>query len=232
MELKISKEEEKMRNILRGIFPFTLGMLMLFVGTATAGLVINQNYQLVSKTRVGRTAYDYTYHLNITNNGDVSAVNVSATVTSGSTNTKIIDGSVNFGDVSAGATVTGNDTFTFRQNRRYAFDPSDLSWNISDDKLRIKNVTPAAALPGATVTVKYSGTCSGVPLEAVLNGHIINTTTSPVNPDSVCFVIPDGVKSNPLYLRQEGRYSNAVYFSVSNISVMTKKSSTASLITV
>ena len=210
-----------MRNILRGIFPFMLAMLVLFVSTATAELVIDQNYQLVSKTRVGRTAYDYTYHLNITNNGDVIAANVSATVTSGSTNTTVIDGSVNFGNVEAGATVTGSDIFTFRQNRRYAFDPSDLSWDISDDKLRIKNVTPPAALPGASVTVKYSGACSGVPLEAVLNGHIINTTTSPDNPDSVCFVIPDGVKSNTLYLRQEGSYSNAVYFSVSNISVVT-----------
>lgn len=198
-----------------------ISVIVLFLGSASAELVVDSNYQLISKSRASRTEYDYTYQANITNSGPTIEVNVTATLSSSSENTTIIDGDVTFGNVSAGDTVGGADPFTIRQDRRYPFDPASLVWNVASEKLRIKNVTPAAALPGATVTVKYSGGCSGVPLEAVLNGHIINTTTSPDNPDSVCFVIPDGVKSNPLYLKQEGRYSNAVYFSISNISVVT-----------
>ncbi|MEA2031574.1 MAG: choice-of-anchor L domain-containing protein [candidate division Zixibacteria bacterium] len=129
MELKISKEEEKMRNIFRAAFVFTISLLILCVGTASAELVIDHNYQLVSSTRVGRTAYNYTYQVSITNNG-TDVQNVTAAVSSSSPNTTIIDGSVNFGDVATGSTVAGTDTFTIRQNRSYAFDPNSLTWNI------------------------------------------------------------------------------------------------------
>ena len=200
---------------------FVISVIVLFLGSASAELIVDSTYELISKSRASRTEYDYTYQANIINSGPTIEVNVTATLSSSSENTTIIDGVVSFGNVSAGDTVTGADTFTIRQDRRYPFDPVSLIWKVASEKLRIKNITPAAALPGATVTVKYSGGCNGIPLEAVLNGHIINTTTSPDNSDSVCFVIPDGVKSNPLYLRQEGRYSNAVYFSISNISVVT-----------
>ena len=108
---------------------FNLVLLVLFVSTASADLVIDQSYQLISKKRVGRTAYEYTYQVNISNNG--SAVqNVTASVTSSSPHTTIVDGDINFGDVVGGSTVTGADTFSFRQNRRYPFDPSALSWDV------------------------------------------------------------------------------------------------------
>jgi len=118
-----------MRNIFRAAFAFTISLLILCVGTASAELVIDQNYQLVSSIRVGRTAYDYTYQVNITNNGS-DVQNVTAAVSSGSLNTTIIDGDVNFGDIPAGSTVAGTDTFIIRQNRSYAFDPNSLTWNI------------------------------------------------------------------------------------------------------
>lgn len=118
-----------MRNIFQVAFVFTISLLILCVGTASAELVIDQNYQLVSSIRVGRTAYNYTYQVNITNNGS-DVQNVTAAVSSGSLNTTIIDGGVNFGDIPAGSTVVGTDTFTIRQNRSYAFDPNSLTWNI------------------------------------------------------------------------------------------------------
>jgi hypothetical protein len=118
-----------MGNLFREGLILTLGLLVLLVGTASAELFIDQKYQLISSTRVGRTAYDYTYQVNITNDGpDVQ--NVTATVSSNSVNTTIIDGAVNFGDVSPGGTVTGVDYFTIRQNRSYSFDPAVLSWSI------------------------------------------------------------------------------------------------------
>lgn len=119
-----------MMNKYRLIFSFTLVLLVLFVGTASSELIIDQNYQLISSARVGRTDFDYTYRVNITNNG-TDAQNVTATVSSNSPNTSIIDGEVNFGDVVAGATVTGGDTFTLRQNRSIAFDPQSLTWSYS-----------------------------------------------------------------------------------------------------
>ncbi len=118
-----------MRSLHRIVRMFTLGILILFVGSASAELVIDQSYQLINSARVDRTSYDYTYQVNITNNGTV-VQNVTATVTSSSSNTTIIDGGVSFGSVGAGETVTGTDTFTIRQNRRYAFDPSALSWEV------------------------------------------------------------------------------------------------------
>ncbi len=118
-----------MRKLCQIAFTFTMGMLVLFTGTAFAELVIDQNYQLISKTRVGRTAFDYTYQVNITNNGS-DVKNVTGTVSSSSPNTSIIDGVVSFGDVAEGETVTSADTFIIRQNRLYAFDPAALSWTI------------------------------------------------------------------------------------------------------
>lgn len=163
-----------MRNIFRAAFAFTISLLILCVGTASAELVIDHNYQLVSSTRVGRTAYDYTYQVNITNNGS-DVQNVTAAVSSGSLNTTIIDGNVNFGDVAGGGTiVTSTDTFSFRQNRKYAFDSSSLSWEIqftdsppkytkgTDHEVVTKNI----GVDGGRIEVSGTGTVlDGVSIE-------------------------------------------------------------------
>ena len=119
-----------MKKLFRIAFTFTMGMLVLFAGTAFAELVIDQNYQLVSKTRAGRTVYDYTYKVSIINN-DNDAYNVTATLTSNLQETVVIDGNVNFGSVPAGDTITSTDTFTIRQDRRVPFNPSLLVWDIN-----------------------------------------------------------------------------------------------------
>lgn len=99
-------------------------------------LTINQNYQLISRHRIGRTVYEYTYKASITNNGS-DAKNVIATITSTDPHTIIVDGDLYFGDVAAGATVTSNDTFTIRQDRRYPIDWSKLVWNIEYNQTKI-----------------------------------------------------------------------------------------------
>lgn len=118
-----------MVNLCRLVFTFTIGILVLFMGAASAEPVIDHNYQLVNSVRVGRIDYDYTYKVKIINNGS-AVINVAATVSSNSPNTTIIDGSVSFGDLSAGASLTGADTFTIRQNRTAAFNPNSLVWNL------------------------------------------------------------------------------------------------------
>ncbi len=89
------------------------------------------NYELVSQTRVGRTIFEYTYRADLANNGAVDVLSAAGALTSGSPNTVVVDGSLGFGAVAAGATATSNDTFSFRQNRRYPFDWADLAWDIA-----------------------------------------------------------------------------------------------------
>lgn len=87
------------------------------------------NYVLVRTTRAGRVDYDYTFRVDLTNTGAAFS-NVSATVASLDANTRVIDATVTFGSVDAGATVVSTDTFTIRQNRQYAFDPAALEWGM------------------------------------------------------------------------------------------------------
>lgn len=98
-------------------------------GQAYADDLTISNYTLISKQRVSRTEYNYTYKADISNYG-ADAKNVTAALSSNSTHTIIVDGSLTFGDVDGGTTVTSSDTFTIRQNRIYPFDPSALEWDI------------------------------------------------------------------------------------------------------
>ncbi len=100
---------------------------------------IDSNYTLVNRQRVNRTEYDFTYKVNIIND-DVAIQNVSATVSSTSVNTVIIDGSVNFNDLAAGEVSASIDTFTLRQDRRHSFDPAALSWEIDFEAVVITNI--------------------------------------------------------------------------------------------
>ena len=85
---------------------------------------------LVSSKRVGRTDFQYTYKLNVENNGN-DIVDVSAIVSSSSARTTIIDGAITFNDIAGGSSAISSDTFTIQQNRRYPFDPDSLSYEFS-----------------------------------------------------------------------------------------------------
>ncbi|PIE38478.1 MAG: hypothetical protein CSA53_04185 [Gammaproteobacteria bacterium] len=87
--------------------------------------------ELLQKERVGRAYFDYTYRLHINNAGEALS-NVSASLTSNTPNTTVIDGEVVFGNIGSGESVS-SDTFTIRQNRRVPFDSSALSWQFSAD---------------------------------------------------------------------------------------------------
>ena len=87
-------------------------------------------YHLQSSVRVSTTQYDYTYTADISNSG-ATALNVMGTVVSSSPNTLVTSGTVSFGLVSGNSTTTSTATFTIKQNRLYAFDPSSLSWTFS-----------------------------------------------------------------------------------------------------
>ncbi len=109
-------------------------LFLFFLGSSTINaqqttLEIN-NYQLIGKTRVGRTIYQYEFQADITNNGTEDVLAVNAAVTSTSPTTVVTTNILNFGDISAEQTVTSSNTFTLKIDRRYSFDESNLVWEI------------------------------------------------------------------------------------------------------
>ncbi len=103
---------------------------ILFSTFSFAELTILPDYELVSSKRVSRTDMEFTYKVTLENTGD-AVTDAVATVTSSSPHTTIVEAEVFFGDVDAAAIVNSEDTFALRQNRRYRFDPSSLSWSIA-----------------------------------------------------------------------------------------------------
>jgi hypothetical protein len=86
-------------------------------------------FQQVSSHRVSRFLTEFEYHVPLTADlQDLSGAIV--TVTSLSAVTTIVDGSLSFGSISAGATRFSTDTFSFRHDRRVPFDPSVLQFTI------------------------------------------------------------------------------------------------------
>jgi len=87
-----------------------MGLADAWVQATVAGM--NQ----VSSTRVGRTTYDFTYTINLTN-GFPALNNAVATVTAtaAATGTTIVQGTVSLSNLAAGATITNTDTFTLQQ---------------------------------------------------------------------------------------------------------------------
>ncbi len=77
---------------------------------AAPDLVI-KDYTFISHQKVSETEIDFTYQVNIVNNG-TDAQNVTASLTTTAPATAVIYGSLAFGDVAANETKTGEDTIT------------------------------------------------------------------------------------------------------------------------
>jgi hypothetical protein len=87
------------------------------------------SYTLISKKRIDRHVYEYTYTATIINSG-TDADAVKATFSINSRYTTVVDGEVSFGEVAAGNTVTSTDTYVIRQDRRYPFDTDAVTWSF------------------------------------------------------------------------------------------------------
>jgi hypothetical protein len=96
--------------------------------SSQAGLTIG-GYQLVSEqTQKGSTVLS-TYRATLTNGGGALA-SATATATSRSKKVKIVDGTLTFGPVAAGATLVSSDTFSFSRSTKQAFDFADIVWTV------------------------------------------------------------------------------------------------------
>ena len=124
-----------------------LGFLALLPSAWAADVtaqVSGSNLSLVSRTRVGRTLFDYKYKVTLTNSGG-ALTGVTATVTSAVAATQIIDGTVAIDSLVAGAAVSPADTITIRQDRTQTFNPGALVWNVTSDAAPS---VPGVLLPG------------------------------------------------------------------------------------
>ncbi len=109
------------------IFIATLLLLAIAQPAHAAPELTIGNYQLISSERYGRTEFEYTYKAAVTNTGS-DALDVSATLSINAPGVTVLRGTLRFGDVAAGATVTSADTFIIRHDRVHAYDESHFEW--------------------------------------------------------------------------------------------------------
>lgn len=100
-------------------------------GSSTLTGVTIGAYTLQSSYRYSANQYNYVYTTTAANANTAAYSAVLGTVTSSSANTVVVSGTVEFGNVPAIGTAAGLTTFTIRQDRRYAFTPSSLSWSFT-----------------------------------------------------------------------------------------------------
>lgn len=123
-----------------------LGAAPIFAQQLTIG-----DYVIVSSKRLSRTEFEYTYKASVTNTGE-GVNNVTATLTSGVAIMTVLEGTLSFGNVAAGAKVQSVDTFTVRVNRTSPVGSDAFIWNIAGDpatplRARFSAVPPSGPAP-------------------------------------------------------------------------------------
>jgi hypothetical protein len=126
------------------------------------------DFILVNSQRVSRTVFDYTYTAVAHNNGPANVV-VRALLTSTAASTTVVDGELDFGEVSRGASATSTDTFTIRQDRSVPFDSAALIWAVE-------------ATPTIKVVVDHSSILlDGVGQSADLSAQVRDSLGAPLS---------------------------------------------------
>ena len=125
--------------------------LILTVTATLAQLTISAP-ETISETRISRTIFEYVMRAKLTNPGPAAAA-ISATVTSSSPKTVIVQNTLTFGNVGAATTADSTGTFTLRHDRTVPFDPTKLTWTIKQPFI-VSAATPTAGASEVRVTVR------------------------------------------------------------------------------
>lgn len=151
-------------------------LLALIVPMADSFAAANvTGIQLVNSVRSGRTTFDFTYRIQV-QNGSPSLNTAVASVTSSAPGTVILKSSVALSAVAANAAVTSTDTFTLRQSRLSAFDPTKLTWSVTDNA---GTNTPASlSLALSQLVIGAGGNVSIAP-------KVLNSSGQPIVPSPV-----------------------------------------------
>ncbi len=159
--------------------------------------VVSRN--LTSSTRFSRIQFDYTYTITVQNTG-AAADSVTASVTSSSPNTLVVEGNLSFGDISAGQTVTSTNTMMIRQNRLIPFDPSALSYQFRAASGPVANAG-SDQIASVGQTVRLDGSKSYDP-----NGSIVEYSWTYVGsvPSGISLAIDDPSAVKPSVLISQG----------------------------
>lgn len=97
---------------------------------ATRGWLYITGYEQVSKTRVGRTTFEYELKLTIENVSPDDASNVLAELLDMPEGVTIVENQVFVGDLPAGSSVMPADTFALQVDRALVIDPLWISWRV------------------------------------------------------------------------------------------------------
>jgi hypothetical protein len=128
---------------------------------------------LTSSVRVGRTTYDYTFTVTVSNTTPALA-NAIATVTSSVPTTVVTKSTVNLGTLAANSTTTSSATYVLQVDLSVPFDPSKLSIVV--------NGTPApSALSYSTPPPLLVGKAIS-PLTATVTGSVNTYSATPSLP--------------------------------------------------
>jgi len=125
--------------------------ILLFLPAAKAQLSVSAP-ETVSERRIARTIFEYTMRAKVTNAGKALA-SLSATVTSTSPRTTVVQGAVSFGNVGPAATAESISTFSIAHDRTVPFDPAVLRWTFQQPFI-VSSYTPQASASEVGVTVR------------------------------------------------------------------------------
>lgn len=125
-------------------------------------------YQLQATKRISATVYEYSYRVTAVNRGS-AAMGAEAQVAALRGWLTPTQGSLYFGKVGAGQSVTSADTFRIRHDRRYKFTEADIRWTFSASD--------------ASFTGRFTGPATGTVASAIVN-YVDDTPYAPTAVDT------------------------------------------------
>lgn len=178
------------------ILPFFLILLTGFFQIASADIIFSE-MRLISKERVDRFNYDYTYKLEAENTGNSAVSDVQTSIIlkpSGASflngTTRVVDARVNYGLIQGKTKALSQDVFIIRHNRRFPFIPEDLDFVFS-----VRNAVPVVSAgtdqslsAGQTVTLQGNATdpdFDALTYEWKLLSKPANSSATISDPDSI-----------------------------------------------